>query len=103
MHDRAPRNHAPGTPHQELKEAKFGAAQRNLLAASPDLMARRIQNQVAYLKYRGARRRPPARNRSKPREELLEGKRLRHVVVSADVEPFDDVGHGVSRGEDQDR
>ena len=71
--------------------------------AAPDFAAAGVDAQVRHLHHRRGDRLGPAPDRLHPRQQLLEGERLGHVVVGPDAQGLDLGLHGILRGEDQHR
>src|SRR5215468_6095007 len=96
-------NDSACSSHQQFQQAKLGRAKMNLSFTTNNLVASRIQDEIADLKHRWARRGTAARNRAQASQENFESKWLGQIVVSADIKTLNDVRHRVSRCEHQDR
>src|SRR5215469_3914909 len=75
----------------------------NLPVTAENLVARRVQDEIAHLKYRWARRGTTARNRTQASEENFKREWFGQIVVSANIKTLDDIRHRISRCQHQDR
>ena len=66
-------------------------------------MRDRIKPQVRDLKLRGLARRRSPLHRAQSQQQLIEGKRLGHVIVGAQIQAVDDVGDRIFGGQHENR
>lgn len=88
--------------HEKLKQPELSGAEQDLFATASNYAAVWIQSQIPYAQLWRLSGGFAARYGPKSSEKLLKRKRLRHVVVCADIESLDDVRHIVTRTEKQD-
>ena len=84
-----------------MRNSLFGKL--DLRLAAPDPAGCRVEPDVAGLEDGVERLGRAAGEGPQAGRQLGEGERLDQVVVGAGVEPGDAVGHGVARGQEQDR
>ena len=108
----APSGHAARTSSRRRSTAPgwpaSAASSRNSVGvseASPSSSADRVRHRIQAQRADGRRRIGPgaAQQRAQARHDLVEVKRLGHVVVAAGAEAREAVGHGVARGEEEHR
>src|SRR5207244_3497025 len=92
-----------GVAHEVFEQGELARGQPDRPAAAGGPAGGRVEREV--LEPEGGRglARLPAEERADARQELVEGKGLRQVVVGAEVETRDLVGDGVASGEEQHR
>ena len=87
---------------QQLEQRRLAAGQLDRSARRAWPCALRGRGEIGVGEQR-PRRRAAAGQRPDPRDQLLHRERLDQVVVGAGLEPGDAVGHGIARGQHQDR
>src|SRR5215472_9845639 len=75
----------------------------NLPFTASNLVTRRVQDEIADLKYGWTRCGTTARDRTQASEENFKREWFGQIVVSADIKTLDDIGHRISRCQHQDR
>ena len=88
---------------EELEEPELLRGEVDLPVSPRDPAGRGIEDEVADGEHGRALRRPSPEERPHAREELVEGERLREVVVGAGVQARDAVLDAVPRREHEDR
>src|SRR2546423_7929173 len=91
LEDDRPREDLARIHHEELEQRELGARELDRIAVAPHLTRPRVELQVGEAKNLVGAVGGPAQQRADPGDELLQGERLRHVVVGARIEP----GHPV--------
>lgn len=95
------REHFAGPAHEHLEQRVLLRRELDLPLAAPHLPGCGIQAEVAHAEHDGPLDRAATRERAQPRQQLTERERLRHIVVSAGVQPGDPVLDGHTGGEHQ--
>src|SRR5690606_37362673 len=105
LQDPLPGQHLAWVPQQQFEQRELGAGQPDLAIAAVHLAGGRVERQVGQRQGSGlvSARGRTAQQRAQPREQLLEGERLREVVVRARVQTGDPVGDLAPRGEHEHR
>src|SRR5581483_4350230 len=98
-----PRQRDAGAAHEQLEKGELLRGEVELVAAAPGSMGRGVEAQVADLEDGGTLDRSAPGERPKTRQELLEGERLRQVVVRSRVETADAVVDSVARRQHENR
>jgi len=88
--------------HEQFEEGKFLRAELDLGLAAEDPTLGGIETEVANGEHDRTCGLPAPDERTQPGEELVEAERLGQVVIGTGVEPFDAVGNGASRSEEED-
>src|SRR5215472_958161 len=75
----------------------------NLPFTASNLVTRRVQDEIADLKYGWTRCGTTARDRTQASEENFKREWFGQIVVSADIKTLDDIWHRISRCQHQNR
>jgi len=84
--DHRPAQHAPGVAQEVLEERVLPRRELDATPAARHRACRGIEGEVVEAERRQSALSPAPEQRADARQELLERKRLRHVVVGAAVE-----------------
>src|SRR3954452_12944471 len=105
VEDLRAREHAPRVQHEEAQQAVLRGGEVHGLPGAADLARLLVELEVLEDEAArvGLRQAGAAEDRPDPGDELLEGERLRDVVVTAHREPADLVLGRVAGGEEDDR
>ena len=88
--------------HEKREQSKLGRGQRELPTGADREPVFLIDEQAADLQHLRDRA-APAQDSAHARHQFLERKRLDQVIVGAEFESGDPIGHGVAGGEEDDR
>jgi hypothetical protein len=101
--DSAARSDFSFPPHEEFEEAKFRRSKMNFPLAAEDTPLDDLQCKIRNAKRVRAQRGVAAVKSADAGQQYREGEWLGEIVVGTGIETLHNVGHGIERGEHQDR
>jgi len=101
--DERPREHVASSPHQKGQQQELLRRQLEEPAAAGCAVPHQVDFEVGDARYRRLPHGAAAQQRADAREQLGEGERLHYVIVSAELQPFNAVVHGIARRQEQNR